>query len=198
MSGIVWAVSRPEVWVFRHGETEWSATGRHTGSSDIDLTETGREAARRLRELIAGLTFATVLTSPMKRARDTCSLAGLGDRAIVDNDLREWDYGDYEGRTTPDIRSSRPDWTLWRDGCPGGESASQVGARVDRVTSRMRSEDGPIAVFGHGHCLRVLAARWTELPPQAGNVFALDTATVSRLGWEREQPVVRLWNARGT
>jgi probable phosphoglycerate mutase len=194
MSGIVLVVNRPDAWLFRHGETEWSATGRHTSRTDVELTETGREAAGHIGELAAGMTFAMVLTSPLRRARETCGLAGLAEGAVVDDDLREWDYGDYEGLTTPEIRASRPDWTLWRDGCPGGETAEQVCARVDRVLVRVLENDGAVAVFGHGHCLRVLAARWVGLAPADGARLALDTATVSRLGWEREQPVVRQWN----
>jgi probable phosphoglycerate mutase len=182
--------------LFRHGETEWSRAGRHTSRTDLELTAAGREAPRRLGDLVAHVTFAAVLTSPMKRAHDTCALAGLGDRAVVDDDLREWDYGDYEGVTTADIRASRPKWSLWRDGCPGGETADEVGVRVDRVIARIRDYDGAVAVFGHGHCLRVLAARWIGLAPEQGAVLALDTASVSRLGWEREEPVVQSWNVR--
>ena len=187
-------MDRPEAWLFRHGETEWSASGRHTSRTDLELTEKGRETAGRLRDLAAAMTFAVVLTSPMKRALETCALAGLDAHAVVDDDLREWDYGDYEGITTAEIREQRPGWSLWRDGCPGGETADQVGARVDRVVTRIRAADGPVAVFGHGHALRVLGARWVDLDPREGALLALDTATVSRLGWEREQPVVRTWN----
>jgi probable phosphoglycerate mutase len=194
MSGIVLTVTHPEAWLIRHGETEWSAAGRHTGRTDLHLTDDGRAAAKRLGELLSGVTFSAVMTSPMLRARETCALAGLGEHAEVVDDLREWDYGDYEGLTTAEIRESRPDWTVWRDGCPGGETAQDVGLRVDRVIARLREHDGAVAVFGHGHCLRVLAARWTGLEPTAGAVLALDTASVSRLGWEREQSVVRTWN----
>lgn len=196
MSGIVEAMSQPEVWLIRHGETQWSAAGRHTGRTDLELTEAGREAALQLRTRVAGVTFGAVVTSPLRRARETCTLTGLGDRAEIVNDLHEWEYGDYEGLTTAEVRAARPGWSVWRDGCPGGETADAVGARVDRVIARLRNEDGPVAVFGHGHCLRVLGARWAGLPPQAGAVLALDTATLSRLGWEREQPVVRMWNLR--
>jgi broad specificity phosphatase PhoE len=178
----------------RHGETEWSASGRHTGRTDLPLTDAGQAAARRLGALVASQSFAAVLTSPMRRARDTCVLAGLGENAVVDDDLSEWDYGDYEGVTTAEIRTRRPDWTLWRDGCPGGETADDVCARLDRVIAQIRSTDGPVAVFGHGHALRVLGARWVGLPPEDGGRFALDTATLSRLGWEREQPVIHTWN----
>lgn len=180
--------------MFRHGETEWSTSGRHTSRTDLELTDNGRDAAIRLRDLVAEMTFTTVLTSPMKRARDTCALAGLGEQAVVDDDLREWDYGDYEGVTTTEIRADRPAWSLWRDGCPGGETADQVGTRVDRVIARIREYGGAVAVFGHGHALRVLAVRWVDLDPREGSVLALDTATVSHLGWEREDPVVRSWN----
>lgn len=178
----------------RHGETEWSASGRHTGRTDVPLTEAGRAAARRLADVLSGQSFAAVFTSPMQRALETCVLAGLGDHAVVDDDLGEWDYGDYEGLTTAEIRSERPNWTLWRDGCPGGEVAGDVGARADRLIARLLEYDGTVAVFGHGHCLRVIGARWVGLPPDDGGLLALDTATVSRLGWEREQSVVRAWN----
>jgi probable phosphoglycerate mutase len=178
----------------RHGETGWSASGRHTGRTDVPLTDAGREAARRLGAVLAGKSFAAVLTSPMQRARETCALAGLGEAAVVDDDLREWDYGNYEGLTTPEIRSGRPDWTVWRDGCPGGEVAADVAERADRVIRRLREYDGAVAVFGHGHCLRVVAARWVGLPPADGALLALDTASLSRLDWEREQAVVRAWN----
>jgi broad specificity phosphatase PhoE len=188
-------MATPEVWLIRHGETEWSATGRHTGSTDLPLTERGREAARAVAPALSGHTFAAVLTSPLRRARETCELAGLSDSAQVVDDLREWEYGDYEGLTTPQIRESRPGWTVWRDGCPGGESAADVGVRADRVVSLLRELDGDVAVFAHGHLLRVLGARWCGLAPEAGAALALDTATLSRLGWEREQPVLRMWNA---
>jgi probable phosphoglycerate mutase len=196
MSGIVGVVNHPEVWLMRHGETEWSASGRHTGSTDVPLTDAGRAAARRIGTPLASHSFAAVFSSPLQRARETCELAGLTAGMVVDNDLREWDYGDYEGLTTPEIRETRPHWTLWRDGCPGGEAAADVGARVDRVVGRLREYDGAVAVFGHGHCLRVLAARWVQLSPEDGARIALDTATGSRLNWERVQPVVRSWNVQ--
>jgi probable phosphoglycerate mutase len=180
----------------RHGETEWSAAGRHTGRTDVPLTDAGRAAARRLGEFVASESFAAVFTSPLGRALETCELAGLAGHAVVDEDLREWEYGDYEGLTTAEIRETRPDWTVWREGCPGGEVADDVGARVDRVVARLRERDGAIAVFGHGHCLRVLAARWVGLAAEDGARIALDTATVSCLGWEREQPVIRTWNVQ--
>lgn len=188
-------VNRPDVWLIRHGETAWSASGRHTGRSEVELTGDGRAAAQRLGAALSGWRFDAVLTSPQQRARQTCALAGLADRAVEVDDLREWDYGDYEGVTTEQIRGGHPGWTVWRDGCPGGETLAAVGARVDRVVATLRGYDGIVAVFGHGHCLRVLAARWVGLPPEAGALLALDTASVSRLGWEREQAVVRSWNA---
>jgi broad specificity phosphatase PhoE len=183
-----------DLWLVRHGETEWSAAGRHTGRTDLPLTAAGEEAARGLGERLAGTDFARVLTSPLGRARDTCRLAGLSDRAEVLPDLREWDYGDYEGLTTPQIRDRRPGWSLWSDGCPNGESAADVGGRADKVISDVRAGHGPVAVFSHGHMLRVLAARWIGLDPAAGALLALDTASVSVLGYEREQPVIRHWN----
>jgi broad specificity phosphatase PhoE len=189
-------MTHPEVWLVRHGETEWSRSGRHTGRTDVPLTENGVRAARTIGERLAGVDFTAVLTSPLARAKDTCAAAGLAANAEVDDDLREWDYGDYEGITTADIRETQPDWTVWRDGCPGGETAYDVGVRADRVVARLRSYDGPAAVFAHGHLLRVLAARWCGLAPEAGAVLALDTASLSRLGWEREQPVIRAWNGR--
>jgi probable phosphoglycerate mutase len=196
MSGIVEAVTRPEVWLMRHGETAWSAAGRHTGRTDVPLTSAGCAAAKRIGQLVASQSFAAVFTSPLGRARETCELAGLAGGSVIDDDLREWDYGDYEGLTTAEIRETRPDWTVWRDGCPGGEVTADVGARVDRVVARLRERDGVLAVFGHGHCLRVLAARWVGLVAEDGARIALDTATVSRLGWEREQPVIRTWNVQ--
>jgi probable phosphoglycerate mutase len=178
----------------RHGETEWSASGRHTGSTDIPLTEDGRAAAAHLAAKVAGHAFAAVLSSPLSRARDTCALAGFGDRAVIDDDLREWNYGEYEGITTDDIRRTKPDWTVFTDGCPGGESPEQVAARADRVVSQARHTDGDTIVFSHGHLLRVLAARWVGLPPRAGAHLALATASVSTLGWEREIPVIASWD----
>jgi probable phosphoglycerate mutase len=178
----------------RHGETEWSRSGQHTGNTDIPLTDEGRKAARRLAAALAGRTFARVLTSPLGRAADTCRLAGFGDAAEVREELVEWDYGEYEGRTTADIRKERPGWSVWSDGCPGGEPVAAVGRRVDAVISELRELDGDAVLFAHGHVLRVLAARWIGLEPAAGALLALSTATVSVLGWERERAVVRLWN----
>jgi probable phosphoglycerate mutase len=188
-------MATPEVWLVRHGETEWSAVGKHTGSTDLPLTEAGRDAARAVAKVLRQQAFAAVLTSPLRRARETCELAGLAAHAEVVDDLREWEYGDYEGLTTATIRESRPGWTVWRDGCPGGESAGDIGARADRVVERLRDIDGDVAVFAHGHFLRVLGARWCGLSAEDGAALALDTAGLSRLGWEREQPVLRLWNA---
>jgi probable phosphoglycerate mutase len=187
-------VTSSRLWLVRHGETEWSASGKHTGSTDIPLTDAGRTAARDLAPSLAGHPFALVLTSPLLRARDTCALAGLGERAVVDDDLREWEYGEYEGRTTPQIREGRPNWTVFNDGCPGGESPEQVAERADRVIARVRATDGDAVAFSHGHLLRVLAARWVELPPQAGAHLALATASISVLGWERETPVISSWD----
>jgi broad specificity phosphatase PhoE len=187
-------MSGPDVWLVRHGETEWSRSGRHTGTTDISLTDAGRDAARELGRALRAPTFTHVLSSPLRRALDTRALAGFEDSVEVVEDLREWDYGDYEGRTTAEIRVERPGWTIWRDGCPGGESAADVGARADRVVGTLTSYDGPIAVFAHGHLLRVLSARWIGLPPGSGALLALDTATISVLGWEREQAVIRRWN----
>ncbi len=178
----------------RHGATTWSAGGKHTGATDVPLTDAGRAAARALAVLLRHRTFTQVLTSPMQRAVETCALAGLAEHARVVDDLSEWNYGDYEGRTTAEIRAERPGWTIWRDGCPGGENASQVGTRADRVIESLRRAEGDVIVFAHGHLLRVLAARWIGLPPVGGALLALDTATLSVLGWESEQAVVRRWN----
>ena len=183
-----------QLWLVRHGETEWSASGRHTGSTDIDLTDEGREAAKRLAPTLSGHPYALVLTSPLSRAHDTCTLSGLGARAVVSNDLREWDYGAYEGITTDEIRASAPEWNVFTDGCPGGESPDQVAARADRVVAQARAANGDTIAFSHGHLLRLLAARWVGLPPQAGAHLALATASISVLGWEREVPVITSWD----
>lgn len=183
-----------EVVLVRHGETDWSRTGRHTGRTDIPLTDEGVRHAQLLAERLQARAFAAVLTSPLERARQTCRLAGLEEHAHVRAELLEWDYGDYEGVTTAEIRETKPDWLLWRDGCPGGEDASQVGERVDRLIAELRGLDGDAALFAHGHVLRVLAARWIGLPPEAGSMLYLSTATVGVLGYEREVPVIRLWN----
>jgi broad specificity phosphatase PhoE len=189
------AEHRPEVVLVRHGETEWSRTGKHTGRTDIPLTDNGRRDAEVLRASLTARPFARVLTSPLSRAADTCRLAGLGGNAETRDELLEWDYGEYEGLTTPEIREQRPDWYLWRDGCPGGEAPDDVGARVDRVIADVQALDGDAALFAHGHVLRVLAARWIGLGPQWGARLVLATATLSVLGWERETAAVRLWNA---
>ena len=181
--------------LIRHGETEWSLSGQHTGTTDISLTENGRHVARHLAPLLARATFALVLTSPLHRARETCALSGLGERAGVDADLMEWNYGEYEGLTSGQIHAAAPGWMIFRDGCPGGESPGQVGARLDRVIARIRSVEGDVALFGHGHVFRVFAARWLGLPVTAGSHFLLDTATVSVLSHYRGIPAIKRWNA---
>jgi probable phosphoglycerate mutase len=183
----------PEIVLVRHGETEWSRDGRHTGRTDVPLTELGREQARALGAQLAARRFDVVLTSPLSRASETCRLAGF-DGADVRDDLLEWDYGAYEGRTAAEIRTERHGWSLWRDGVPGGETAADVGARADRVVEELRTS-GDALVFGHGHLLRVLACRWVGLEPQDGMRLALDTGTLSVLGHHRETPVLTLWNA---
>ena len=183
-----------ELWLVRHGETEWSRDGRHTSVTDLDLTEKGMKVARGLGGRLAGTHFDQVLTSPRKRARVTAELAGFGD-AVIDDDLAEWAYGDYEGVTTAEIRRTVPGWTIWSHPVPGGETAEQVGARLDRVVARAGSITGRTLVFAHGHSLRVLAARWLDLPPNDGRLLSLDTSTVSVLGHERESPAVLKWNA---
>jgi len=184
-----------KVYLLRHGETEWSLNGRHTGVTDIPLTEKGRMAAQLLRPILARETFALVLTSPLQRARETCELAGLGERANVEQDLMEWNYGEYEGLTTEQIRLTRPGWSVFRDGCPGGESPEQVGARADRILATVRAADGNAALFAHGHILRVVAARWIKLSANYGEHFLLDTATLNVLGYYRESPSFKIWNA---
>lgn len=188
------SVRPPEITLVRHGETEWSRAGKHTGRTDVPLTDEGRDQASALGASLRGRHFALLLTSPLSRALETCRLAGLGEAAQERADLMEWDYGAYEGRTTAEIREERRGWTLWRDGVPGGEGAADVGARADRVIAELRAAGGDAAVFAHGHFLRVLAARWIGLDPGAGSLFALDTATISVLGYERETAVIRLWN----
>jgi broad specificity phosphatase PhoE len=184
-----------EVVLVRHGETEWSRAGKHTGHTDIPLTETGRRQAEAVGAALRRRKLALVLTSPLQRAAETCRLAGFGDVAELRDELKEWDYGAYEGRKTVEIREERPDWSLWRDGVPDGEMPADVAARVDRMIVEVRSADGDVAIFAHGHVLRVLAARWLGLGPEGGQLFALDPATLSALGYERETPVIRLWNA---
>ena len=187
----------PVLYTARHGETAWSATGQHTGLTDLPLTERGERNAKRLRERLAGLRFAKVFTSPLQRAVRTCELAGFGAVAEVDPDLVEWNYGDYEGLRTAEIHAKRPDWQLFRDGCPNGESPQDVGARADRVVSRVRAFKGDVLIFSSGHFLRVLAARWLGLEPFAGKFFMLDTASLSALSYEHDlsSPAIRFWNA---
>jgi broad specificity phosphatase PhoE len=182
------------VFTIRHGETAWSLSGQHTGATDIPLTENGRRLAERMRPALAKEAFALVLCSPMRRARETCELAGLGDRTVIDPDLVEWNYGEYEGLTPKQIHATAPGWLIFRDGCPGGETPKQIGTLVDRVIARVRATAGDIALFAHGHVLRVLAARWIGLPPGAGQHFLLDTGTLCVLGYYREIPAVRIWN----
>jgi broad specificity phosphatase PhoE len=183
-----------EIVLARHGETEWSRDRRHTGRTDIPLTDIGRRQAGVLGEALAGRVFARVLSSPLSRALDTCREAGLGEQAELSGDLCEWDYGEYEGITTAEIRTRRPGWNLWRDGCPGGETAAEVGRRVDRVIESLAGLEGDAAVFAHGHVLRVLTARWLGLGPEAGALFKLDTGTLSMLGYERETRAITRWN----
>jgi broad specificity phosphatase PhoE len=188
------AGSTRRLYLVRHGETAWSLSGQHTGTTDLALTEQGEEAAKRLGPPLSRVAFARVLTSPMRRAARTCELAGLGAQATVDADLMEWSYGDYEGLTTEQIRGRAPGWLLFRDGCPGGESPEAIAARVDRLIMRVRAIDGDVALFAHGHVFRVLAARWLGLPVIVGRHFLLDTATLSILGYDREVPAVKQWN----
>ena len=187
----------PIVYLARHGETAWSLTGQHTGLTDLPLTARGERNASRLRIRLEGLTFAKVFTSPLQRARKTCELAGFGASAEIDRDLLEWNYGEYEGRRTSEIHVERPDWQLFRDGCPGGESPDQVAVRADRAVSRLRTVEGNALVFSSGHFLRVLAARWIGLPLTShASLFMLSTASLSALGYEGrlDRPVIRLWN----
>ncbi|MGH9280853.1 MAG: histidine phosphatase family protein [Acidimicrobiales bacterium] len=181
-------------FLIRHGETEWTISGQHTGRTDVPLTEHGREQARHVARELEGQKFATVLSSPLSRALETCRLAGLGEHVETTDELLEWDYGDYEGVTTAEIRKTRPRWSLWLDGAPGGETAAAVGQRVDRVIEEVRRLDGDAALCAHGHVLRVLTARWLGLPPTEGRLFALEPASLSVLGYEREQPVIQRWN----
>jgi probable phosphoglycerate mutase len=186
-----------ELWLLRHGETEWSRTGRHTGRTDIPLTAEGERQAEELGRRLAGRPFSVVLTSPLRRARDTCRLAGYGAAAREDDDLREWDYGAYEGRTGAEIRREAPGWTIWTGTVPGGESAEDVARRAHRVVAEAERAGGDVALFAHAHLLRVLAACWLGLPPAEGRIFALGTASVSVLGGERGARFVRLWNDVG-
>ncbi len=185
-----------QLWLVRHGETEWARLGRHTGRTDIPLTDVGRTQALALGRRLAGHPFALVLTSPLSRAAETARLSGFGEVAIADPDLMEWDYGALEGRLTQDIRTEFPDWAIWTGPWPGGETIDHVGARADRVIARSQAPEtaGDTLVFSHGHLLRVLGARWLGLPPASGGLFALSTATVSILGWDRDRPVIEAWN----
>lgn len=187
--------SLPEVYLARHGETAWSLAHRHTGTTDLPLTPRGEANARALGQRLKDLAFAQVFTSPLRRARDTCRLAGFVS-AVVDHELVEWNYGDYEGITTDEIRRQRPDWQLFRDGCPGGESVAEIAARADRVVARLQNLSENTLIFSHGHFLRVLTARWLGLDVAAGRFFLLDAASLSALGYEHghRDPVIRLWN----
>lgn len=186
----------PIIYLARHGETAWSLSGQHTGLTDLPLTERGERNARCLEERLRGISFAKVFTSPLQRATRTCELAGFAARAETDRDLLEWNYGEYEGRRTPDIHKERPDWQLFRDGCPGGESPEDVGARADHVMSRLRAVDDNVLIFSSGHYLRVFAARWLGLDVAIGRCFMLSTASLSAVGYEHNlsQPVIRLWD----
>jgi len=188
----------PQVYLVRHGETEWSLSGRHTGRTDLPLTPKGEQNALRIGERLRAGHFDHVLSSPLQRARRTCELAGFGERMTLDADLVEWDYGEYEGLRTAEILARNPNWQLFRDGCPGGESVAQIGARADRVVQRVRALDGSTALFASAHILRVIAARWLGLETGAGRLFTLGTASISMLGYEhnREEPAVLLWNSR--
>jgi broad specificity phosphatase PhoE len=183
-----------DVFVIRHGETEWSVSGQHTGTTDIPLTENGRRLAAQLRPVLAKKSFAQVFTSPLQRARETCELAGLGAQAALDPDLMEWNYGKYEGLTSAKIHETAPGWQIFADGAPGGETPEQVGTRVDRVIARARATQGDVALFAHGHVLRVLVARWIGSAPHAGQHFLLDTGTLCVLSHYRDAPAIKIWN----
>jgi broad specificity phosphatase PhoE len=188
-------MTRGEIWLVRHGETEWSAAGRHTSSTDLALTVEGERKAAAVGRMLAGKKFALVLSSPLRRALETCRLAGYS--AEITPDLREWGYGSYEGLTTAQIQVKNPNWTIWTGTPPGGESAEAVGARADRVIARVVAADGDVALFGHGHMLRALAARWLGLDPTNGRLFALSTGSLSILGYEHEARVLQMWNRAG-
>lgn len=188
----------PDAVLVRHTETEWTLDGRHTGRTDIPLTDHGREAAAALTDRLRGWSFALVLVSPLMRARETCELCGLGAQAQERADLLEWDYGEYDGITSPQIYERRPGWSLWRDGCPGGESAAEVGARADRVIAEIVASEGPVALFSHGHMLRVLGARWIELDPSQGSRLGLSTGAISLFGHEHGIPILARWNDADT
>jgi broad specificity phosphatase PhoE len=183
-----------EIVLVRHGETEWSRSGQHTSHTDLPLVEEGRRRAIALGPLLAKWDFSVVLTSPLRRARETCELAGYGDRAVVCDDLHEWDYGEYEGLTTPQIWERNPSWSLWTDGCPGGEQPAEVGARADRALERLQGGGGDALAFAHGHILRVVAARWTRMDVSAGARFALKAGALSVLGFERQTEVIQVWD----
>ena len=187
-------MAKMNVFAIRHGETAWSLSGQHTGTTDIPLTDNGRRLAERLWPVLAREAFALVLCSPMQRARETCELAGLGNDAVIDPDLAEWNYGEYEGLTSAQIHDTWPVWLVFRNGCPGGETPEQVGVRTDRVIARARAAEGNVALFAHGHVLRVLAARWIGLPAGSGQHFVLDTGTLCVLGYYRDIPAVKVWN----
>jgi len=189
------ASSGQKIYMVRHGETEWSLSGQHTGVTDLPLTERGRDVARRLEPLLADHRFARVLVSPLGRARETAELAGLGEQAVVEPDLHEWRYGEYEGLTPQQIRAKRPGWQIFADGAPGGESPAEMATRVDRLIARVREVPGDVALVAHGHVFRVLAARWIGLPVAAGQHFLLDTATLSVLGYYGDVPALQTWNA---
>jgi broad specificity phosphatase PhoE len=189
------AATARRVFAIRHGETAWSLSGQHTGTTDIPLTDNGRRLATQLRPVLSKESFACVLTSPLKRARETCELAGLATAATVEADLVEWNYGKYEGLTPAQIHATAPGWLIFRDGCPGGETPAHVAARVDRVIKRVRDVEGDVAVFAHGHVLRVLVARWLGLPASAGRLFLIDTGTLNVLSYYRGLPALKTWNA---
>lgn len=183
-----------ELWLIRHGETEWSAAKRHTGRTDIPLTPKGERQATELRQVLDGRQFSWVLCSPLARARETCRLAGYGDVASLSEDLLEWDYGIYEGKTTQEIREKQPDWSIWATSVPSGESIEQVGSRAQQVIERVLTVSGDVVLFAHAHILRILTACWLGLPPEAGRLFILGTASISVLGYDRETPVIKSWN----
>ncbi len=185
--------TKQPIYLVRHGETEWSRDGKHTGTSDIPLTERGKKMAALLAPVLAGID-ARVWSSPLERARETCRLAGKSDGVQLDDDLIEWHYGQYEGKTSKEIRVGRPGWWMWRDGCPDGEMGDQVAARCDRMIAKAASGDRPAMFFAHGHVLRVLAARWIGLPAERGRSFMLDPASISRLGYEHDERVIERWN----
>jgi probable phosphoglycerate mutase len=186
--------TRAQVFAIRHGETVWSRLGRHTGLTDIPLTESGREAAKQLEPILSRTAFDRVLSSPLERARATCELAGFAERMEIDADLVEWNYGEYEGLTPEEIEQRVPGWMIFSDGCPGGEMPAEVGLRVDRVIAKIRRVAGHVALFAHGHLLRVLAARWLGFPPAGGSRFLLDTSTLSILSYYRDVPTLKTWN----